>query len=1272
MASTSNESNESSEGYHDQIVQYLLQKAILRNVKFELNLDHTQAGNFNGCSLFLEESKKWYFVQASSGSNPSKRLTEDVLFPVKDHERTNGEFSLFRVFRSYCDIEDYWNQAEGEKKFVLLTNKELNHSDVSECTEMDEIFKMSDSSKFHTLNITNATLRQFATFTNREFEMIRKAIVALFIDGEMNQILKEYKTPLVPLFSLRYGKVKFAENFSEFNKDPRLRKLFNLLKEDFAKIETDIATVSVERTNMEDFLTISSRNLVLPPMVDRATVKQFFDSLVIGSAQPSGQDLLAETINEWRLWMLSWIKREDFELLTKHQLEQPCVSFKKAFEEWESGTVAARGRKCLNLEDGMRFLKYVEFELDYSLWNCTKKASEELSKIEQQFIRRRIVYNYQRFHSSGEQYLYLKDTELIDRLYSTFNDEKVFALEAELGMGKTTLWRYLAFYGQNMYPDCAVFLIHLNKLSKTFATDGTEMEDFFKCSDKRLSGGILKDDSRKKFLFLDAFDELSDANRDKVINIVKSFLARNKTKVFLNYRPILPKIVEHNFNLKAMKLEDFNAVEQIEFLRKVWNISEINNSKFEVFTNHALNKLQQDIKPRFVEIVELPLILKMLGEWYSESIKMFLSECINTIETNEILSEVNLFKRYVENSIKTAINSIETVKNSTDSNMETIANEYQRNYQLLSLHKMLPDDLLSELIEMNPDLVENKTKIVTEILSKQKDSNVVEVSDGNPLFTHSAYCSYLCARFLYENAEKLKISNNSAFEESNVAVNSYANSSFVSFLETLVKPDDVQTSDESFNVYVHYKYLIDICKNEAKNTTKSCKEKLVDFFQNHTLVRVCFFSMLESEPNKGLLEFVSKLGERSEFWACEGDCVNVLNYLKNVFNYDKTRSHIYEQPMLHVAVKHNSRKVLEILCDSKVNLEYRDHFGHKPLELACYYGHFEMVKALLSRGVKPADFYSRKQNTILHYAAEHGSVEIVQYLNVRCARIDVENNLGETPLFLAVRNNHLAVAELLLKTGANISHKDHYSAHILHAAAKSGNVNMVKLILDSASKQHLDIALFIECSDDAKRTPLHVAVQCDFQDVVAFLVSSKANVNAIDKNGDSALHVASKYGRLELVRFLIESKANPNLINSSKQTPLYVAIMSGHLDVVKCLSNISLDILRINHNKKSVLDAAVKSGNVELAKYLMKQFSDASNSAILCAAEKKQTEIFKVLLAHGADPSTRDSVTGEKDGKYELDTSGTNIVFKTLGGKIRERLFYVRGRSNSDESSTSN
>ncbi|EDS27989.1 ion channel nompc [Culex quinquefasciatus] len=858
MASTSNESNESSEGYHDQIVQYLLQKAILRNVKFELNLDHTQAGNFNGCSLFLEESKKWYFVQASSGSNPSKRLTEDVLFPVKDHERTNGEFSLFRIFRSYCDIEDYWSQGEGEKKFVLLTNKELNHSDVSECTEMGEIFKMSDSSKFHTLNTTNATLRQFATFTNREFEMIRKAIVALFIDGEMNQILKEYKTPLVPLFSLRYGKVKFAENFSEFNKDPRLRKLFNLLKEDFAKIETDIATVSVERTNMEDFLTISSRNLVLPPMVDRATVKQFFDSLVIGSAQPSGQDLLAETINEWRLWMLSWIKREDFELLTKHQLEQPCVSFKKAFEEWESGTVAARGRKCLNLEDGMRFLKYVEFELDYSLWNCTKKASEELSKIEQQFIRRRIVYNYQRFHSSGEQYLYLKDTELIDRLYSTFNDEKVFALEAEL------------------------------------------------------------------------------------------------------------------------------------------------------------------------------------------------------------------------------------------------------------------------------------------------------------------------------------------------------------------------------------------------------------------------------EPNKGLLEFVSKLGERSEFWACEGDCVNVLNYLKNVFNYDKTRSHIYEQPMLHVAVKHNSRKVLEILCDSKVNLEYRDHFGHKPLELACYYGHFEMVKALLSRGVKPADFYSRKQNTILHYAAEHGSVEIVQYLNVRCARIDVENNLGETPLFLAVRNNHLAVAELLLKTGANISHKDHYSAHILHAAAKSGNVNMVKLILDSASKQHLDIALFIECSDDAKRTPLHVAVQCDFQDVVAFLVSSKANVNAIDKNGDSALHVASKYGRLELVRFLIESKANPNLINSSKQTPLYVAIMSGHLDVVKCLSNISLDILRINHNKKSVLDAAVKSGNVELVKYLMKQFSDASNSAILCAAEKKQTEIFKVLLAHGADPSTRDSVTGEKDGKYELDTSGTNIVFKTLGGKIRERLFYVRGRSNSDESSTSN
>ncbi|XP_038110432.1 uncharacterized protein LOC6052718 [Culex quinquefasciatus] len=1230
MASNSNESNESSEGYHDQIVQYLLQKATLRSVKFELNLDNTQAGNFNACSLFLEESKKWYFVLASSGSNSSKTLTEDVLFPAKDHARTNGEFSLFSVFRSYCDIEDYWNQAEGEKKFVLLTNKELNHSDVSECTEMDEIFKMSDSSKFHTLNTTNATLRQFATFTNREFEMVRKAIVALFIDGEMSQILKDYKSPLAQLFSLRYGKVKFAENFSEFNKDPRVRKLFNLLKEDFAKIETDIATVSVERTNMEDFWTISSRNLVLPPVVDRATVKQFFDSLVIGSAQPCGQDLQKQTNNEWRLWMLSWVEREDFELLTKNQLEQPCVSFKKAFEEWESGTVAARGRKCLNLEDGMRFLQYVEFELDYSLRNCTKQASEELSKIEQQFIRRRIVYNNQYYPPSRDQYLYLQDTKLIDRLYSTFNNEKVFVLEAEPGMGRTTLWRYLAFYAQNKYPDCAVFLIHLNKLSKTFGTDGTEMEDLFKCSDKRLNGGILKDDSRKKLVFLDGFDELSaqktcffenlgDLNRDKVIDIVETILERNNTKVFFNCRHIFTNMFQLTFNVKAMQLEQFNDNEKIEFLSMFWNISEQNKAKFEVFAKHVLSKLKKDIKQNLFKIVELPLMLKMLGEWYSESIKKFLSEDKNTIEASEKLSDVNLFKNYVENSIKNAIH-----KGNNLNNVEITTEYYQRDYQLLSVYKMVPEDLLSELIEFNPNLIKSESEITSEILCNRNESSVLQVVDGIPMFAHLAFASFLCARFFYENVEKIKIS------------------------DTMV-------------------------------------EKFAEFFENNALLRVFFFSMVESEPKDDLMLFVSKLGERSAFWACEGDCFNVVNYLKNVFKYNEIRTPFYGRSMLQVAVEYNSQKVLEVLLELKVNLDCADYCDENPLQVACRNGHFEIMQALLSKGATlnivqrvanflgfVFDLYDSGQNTILHYAAKHGSVEMVQFLIDRSARIDVENNLGETPLFLAVRNNHLAVAELLIKTGANISHKDHYSSYILHAAVKSGNVNLVKLILDYASNQNIDKATFIDCRDYAKRTPLHVAVQRDFQDVVAFLVSSKANVNAIDKDGESALHIASIHGHLELVRCLIEGKANPNLLNSSRQTPLYVAIVSGHLEVVKFLRNIGPDIRRINHHKKSVLNAAVKSGNVELVKYLMKQFRDASDSAILYAAEWKHTEIFKVLLAHGADPSTRDSVTGEKDGKYELDTSGTNIVFKTLGGKIRERLFYVRGRSNSDESSTSN
>ena len=51
------------------------------------------------------------------------------------------------------------------------------------------------------------------------------------------------------------------------------------------------------------------------------------------------------------------------------------------------------------------------------------------------------------------------------------------------------------------------------------------------------------------------------------------------------------------------------------------------------------------------------------------------------------------------------------------------------------------------------------------------------------------------------------------------------------------------------------------------------------------------------------------------------------------------------------------------------------------------------------------------------------------------------------------------------------------------------------------------------------------------------LLRHGVNINAVDKNGDSALHLACSYGYFECVRFLLDAGADWTLINKKGQTP---------------------------------------------------------------------------------------------------------------------------------------
>ncbi len=94
--------------------------------------------------------------------------------------------------------------------------------------------------------------------------------------------------------------------------------------------------------------------------------------------------------------------------------------------------------------------------------------------------------------------------------------------------------------------------------------------------------------------------------------------------------------------------------------------------------------------------------------------------------------------------------------------------------------------------------------------------------------------------------------------------------------------------------------------------------------------------------------------------------------------------------------------------------------GFTPLQLACYFGREEIVTYLLAQG---ADINAIAENPTLiqavHAAAANGNLNILRHLLERGANANAQQQNRLTPLHTAADSNHAAMAQLLLKYGAD-------------------------------------------------------------------------------------------------------------------------------------------------------------------------------------------------------------------------------------------------------------
>lgn len=117
-------------------------------------------------------------------------------------------------------------------------------------------------------------------------------------------------------------------------------------------------------------------------------------------------------------------------------------------------------------------------------------------------------------------------------------------------------------------------------------------------------------------------------------------------------------------------------------------------------------------------------------------------------------------------------------------------------------------------------------------------------------------------------------------------------------------------------------------------------------------------------------------------------------------------------------------------------------------------------------------------------------------------------------------------------------------------------------------------------------SPLEEASVLNDSNNIKILIKNGADVNAVNKSGQTALHKAVEKGNKEAVQELLKNGANINARDKKGQTALHNAVKNGNKDIVKLLVDKGADLNITDIYGYTPLQYAVKAQNIELVNLL--------------------------------------------------------------------------------------
>ena len=199
------------------------------------------------------------------------------------------------------------------------------------------------------------------------------------------------------------------------------------------------------------------------------------------------------------------------------------------------------------------------------------------------------------------------------------------------------------------------------------------------------------------------------------------------------------------------------------------------------------------------------------------------------------------------------------------------------------------------------------------------------------------------------------------------------------------------------------------------------------------------------------------------------------------------------------------------------------------------------------------------------------------------------------------------------------------------------------------------------CPQQLNRRPIHAAAERGDEEMMAVLVSARANLDPEDRTGATPLLAACAAGHLAIATILVKNGANINISKADREgtTPLLAAFEAGHLQLAKMLVEERADVSKADLLGNTPLLACIGCRRVDLAlaQMLVQKGANAQTirqdfAGILSIAIFSQNgKVVKFAFEHGP---RRFEGQGTSDGTDDIAQFAQSFLDpRNMGGWLR-------------------